>query len=128
MATSRYGIVKSYLGYRLSEEADTFGDSLMSDSDPLPLASGHIRPPVPVFNCQIILSKSESDQKIVGRVANLRGITVCGSTERDVLKQIARVFRAQVQALTEEKMPIPWIDPPERPGPGETERFVPIHL
>ena len=100
----------------------------MSDSDSLPLISDDERSPVPVFNCQIILRSSESDQKIVGRVANLRGITVCGNTERDVLTQIANVFRAQVQALTEEKMPIPWIDPPEQPGPGETERFVPIHL
>ena len=100
----------------------------MSDSEPLPLTPGDIRPSVPVFNCQIILSKSESDQKIVGRVANLGGISIRADTERDVLAQIAKIFRAQVQALTEEKIPIPWIDPPDQPGPGETERFVPIHL
>ena len=49
-------------------------------------------------------------------------------TERDVLTQITKVFRAQIQALSDEKMPIPWIEPPEKAGPGETERFVPIHL
>ena len=100
----------------------------MTDSDSLPQISGSDCSPVPVFNCQIILSTSEPDQKIVGRVANLGGISIRGNTERDVLTQITNVFRAQIQALTEEKMPIPWIDPPEKAGPGETERFVPIHL
>ena len=100
----------------------------MTDSDSLPLLSGNDCSPVPVFNCQIILSKRESDQKIVGRVANLAGISVSGNTERDVLMQITRLFRAQVQALSEERVPIPWIDPPEEPAPGESQRFVPIHL
>lgn len=100
----------------------------MTDSDSLPQMTGSDRSAVPVFNCQIILSTNDSDQKIVGRVANLGGISVRGDTERDVLTQISKIFRAQVQALTEEKMPIPWIEPPEQAGPGETERFVPIHL
>ena len=100
----------------------------MTDSDSLPLISGNDCSPVPVFNCQIILSKSESDRKIVGRVANLAGISITGNTERDVLMQIAKVFRAQVQALSEERIPVPWIDPPEQPGPGESQRFLPIHL
>jgi hypothetical protein len=100
----------------------------MTDPDPLPLISGNDCSPVPVFNCQIILSKGESDQKIVGRVANLAGISITGNTERDVLMQIAKVFRAQVQALSEERIPVPWIDPPEQPGPGESQRFLPIHL
>jgi len=64
----------------------------MTDSDSLPLLSGNDCSPVPVFNCQIILSKRESDQKIVGRVANLAGISVSGNTERDVLMQITRLF------------------------------------
>ncbi len=100
----------------------------MTDSDSLPLIPGDEDSPVPVFNCQIILSESQPDQKIVGRVANLAGITISGNSERDVLMQITKVFRAQVQALTEERIPIPWVDPPEQPGPGETQRFVPIHL
>ena len=100
----------------------------MGDPESLPLISGNDCSPVPVFNCQIILSNVGSDQQIVGRVANLGGISVSGSTERDVLMQIAKIFKAQVQALSEEKIPIPWIDPPEKPGPGEVERFVPIHL
>ena len=100
----------------------------MSDSDSLPLISGRDGSPVPVFNCQIILGRSETDQQIVGRVANLGGIRVSGSTERDVLMTITKIFRAQVAALTEAGTPIPWIDPPEQPGPEETLRFVPIHL
>ncbi len=100
----------------------------MSNSDSLPLISDSDGSPVPVFNCQIILSKPDADQQIVGRVANLGGITVSGATERDVLMQITKVFRAQVAALHEEKVPIPWIDPPEQPGPDESVRFVPVHL
>jgi predicted RNase H-like HicB family nuclease len=100
----------------------------MSENDSLPLISGSDCSPVPVFNCQIILHRNETAGQIVGRVANLGGITAKGSTERDVLMQITKVFRLQVQTLTQEKTPIPWIDPPEQPGPGEVERFVPIHL
>lgn len=100
----------------------------MSENDPLPLISDSDCSPVPVFNCQIILRHNGAGQQITGRVANLGGITAKGSTERDVLMQITRIFRIQVQALTQEKVPIPWIDPPEQPGPDEVERFVPIHL
>ena len=100
----------------------------MSESEPLPQVSQSDCSPVPVFNCQIILRREEADQQILGRVANLRGITAKGTTERDVLMQITKVFKAQVLALTEEKMPIPWVQPPEQPGPDEFERFVPIHL
>jgi len=100
----------------------------MSENDPLPLISGSDCSPVPVFNCQVILRHDEAGQQVSGRVANLAGIEVKGSTERDVLMQITKIFRMQIQTLTEEKTPIPWIDPPEQPGPGEVERFVPIHL
>ena len=101
---------------------------MMTDPESLPLVPDDACSPVPVFNCQIILNTSESGQQIVGRVANLGGISVSGNTEREVLRRIAQIFRDQVQTLTEEKMPIPWIDPPEKARPGETERFVPIHL
>jgi hypothetical protein len=100
----------------------------MSENDSLPLISGNDCSPVPVFNCQIILQHCESDQQIIGRVANLGGITAKGSTERDVLMQITKIFKLQVETLTREKMPVPWIEPPEQPGPGEVERFVPVHL
>jgi len=100
----------------------------MSEDDSLPLISGSDCSPVPVFNCQIILRHNEPGQQIVGRVANLPGITAKGFTERDVLMQITKIFKLQVQTLTQEKTPIPWIDPPEKPGPDEVERFVPIHL
>lgn len=100
----------------------------MTGSDDLPLISESDCAPVPVYNCQIILSQPDADQQIVGRVANLGGISVTAQTERDVLMQITRIFRAQVTALHEEKMPIPWLEPPEQPGPGESLRFVPIHL
>lgn len=100
----------------------------MTSSDPLPLIPDSDDSSVPVYSCQIILSQPDADQQIVGRVANLGGISVSGATERDVLMQITKIFRAQVTTLREEKMPIPWIDPPEEPGPGESVRFLPIHL
>ena len=99
----------------------------MSDSSDLPLISESDCSPVPVFNCQIILRHEDSGQ-VSGRAANLKGISATGSSERDVLIQITKVFKAQVQALSEEKMPIPWIEPAEQPEPDEVLRFVPVHL
>ena len=100
----------------------------MSDSDSLPLISDSDCSPVPVFNCCIILSKDPSATKVLGRVANLSGLSSIGSTERDVLMQLTKQFKQTVQTLTERGQSIPWIDPPEQPAAGESQRFVPVHL
>jgi len=100
----------------------------MTDEHSLPLVSESDCNPVPVFNCRIILRKDPTTTAISGRVANLSGITAAGATERDVLLQLAKKFKETVKTLTEKQTDIPWIDPPEEPGDGEVERFVPVHL
>lgn len=65
---------------------------------------------------------------MAGRIANLAGISGEGATERDVLIQLTKRFKATVQEYSQRQQPIPWIDPPETPGAGEMQRFIPIHL
>ena len=83
---------------------------------------------VPVFNCVAILSPIPGGTKLAGRIANLAGISGEGNTERDVLILLTKRFKATVQEFSQKQQPIPWIDPPEIPGPGEMQRFIPVHL
>jgi hypothetical protein len=83
---------------------------------------------VPVFNCVAILSPIPGGTKLAGRIANLAGISGEGNTERDVLIQLTKRFKATVQEYSQKQQPIPWVDPPETPGPGEMQRFIPVHL
>lgn len=83
---------------------------------------------VPVFNCVAILSPIPGGTKLAGRIANLAGISGEGNTERDVLIQLTKRFKAAVQEYSQKQQPIPWIDPPETPGSGEMQRFIPVHL
>jgi predicted RNase H-like HicB family nuclease len=100
----------------------------MNDKSPLPLVSVADCNPVPVFNCQIILTQPDEHGRRHGRVANLAEISAAGNSERDVLTALMKQFKAVVQQLHQNQKPIPWIDPPEKPGPGEVERFIPVHL
>jgi hypothetical protein len=96
------------------------------DPSPLPLISESDCNPVPVFSCHVILKKVD-DGQLSGRVANLDGIVVNGSSERDVLKAIVRQFKAAVQKYTDTSKEVPWLDAPA-PEAGEFERFIPVHL
>lgn len=83
---------------------------------------------VPVFNCVVILTPVPGGTRLIGRIANLAGISAEGNTERDVLIQLTKRFKATIQEYSLRQQPIPWVDPPENPGPGEMQRFIPIHL
>lgn len=101
----------------------------MTDSNPLRLISDAELNPVPVFNCIIILSKPDSEGRRTGRVANLEGdLSVAGTGEREILTTIVKKFKAIVVDCTNQKQAIPWIEPPETPAQGESQRFVPVHL
>lgn len=82
----------------------------------------------PVFNCIAILRTDPATGKIEGRAANLPGIQASGNSERDVLIAITRQFKWTITKCTSAEQAVPWIDPPERAGQGEVERFIPIHL
>ncbi|MEY3228071.1 MAG: hypothetical protein RLZZ536_2690 [Planctomycetota bacterium] len=83
---------------------------------------------VPVFNCIVILTRDPQTGKIHGKVANLAGISGEATSERDLLFLLTRRFRELLQTCSRENRPIRWLDPPETPGPGEQQRFIPIHL
>ncbi len=96
------------------------------DPSPLPLISENDCNPVPVFSCHVILTKVD-DGQVSGRVANLDGIVVKGSSERDVLKAIVRQFKVVVQKYSDTSKEVPWLDA-AAPEVGEFERFIPVHL
>lgn len=100
-------------------------------SDPLPLISesscGTGPGSVPVFNCIVILTPIENG-RLRGRVANLPGITAEGAAERDLLKLITQRFKTAVKESLSNGPALQWIEPPEVPAKGESQRFIPVHL
>lgn len=100
----------------------------MNNQNPLPLIATSDCSPVPVFNCQVILSKPDETGKRTGRVANLAGMTAQGYSERDVLTSITKQFKAKMKEYAAAGQQAPFVDPPELPLAGEVERFIPVHL
>ena len=82
---------------------------------------------VPVFNCIVILRRDPGG-RLHGRVANLPNIEAEGTVERDVLFSITRQFRSAIDSWIKSEQAIPWLEPTAKAGPGEFERFIPIHL
>lgn len=83
---------------------------------------------VPVFNCTVILNRDATTNRLTARVANLAGITAEGHAERELLMLLTKRFKTFVQDCMQSNRPIPWIDPPDSPQPGEQQRFIPVHL
>ncbi len=81
---------------------------------------------VPVFNCVVYIS--QRDGTVVARVANIDGIEVTGSDERDALTRVVAAFKEHVRNHTENKNEIAWVEPIPDPEAGERRRFVPVHL
>lgn len=100
----------------------------MDKPESLPLISTSDCNPVPVYTCHVILNSSDPGGQLQGRTANLSGIAVAGRSERDVLTAIIRRFKEAIRKCAESQQPIPFIDPPEKPCQGESERFIPVHL
>lgn len=90
----------------------------------LPIESGD--PTVPAFGC-IVYFVSEAGV-FRGRVANLAGIEVQASSQREMLGQIVAQFKSAVAASLAEGETPNWIDPPDEKRPGETKLFLPVHL
>ncbi len=104
-----------------------------TSANPSPLGiTGYSKLNVPAFACLVYVRKNE-DGTIDGRVANLAGgdsgeIRASGNSERTVLGNITREFKALVSKILEEGQEIPWIDPPQPPLENEQVRSVPLHL
>lgn len=82
---------------------------------------------VPVYNCAVIVSRLDNG-KIHGQVANLDGIEVTGSAEREVLQEIIKRFKKEVGKYIEAKQPIPWIESPMKPTKDQVENLIAVHL
>jgi predicted RNase H-like HicB family nuclease len=85
-------------------------------------------PGTPVFNCVVHVAARDADGQVHARVVNLPRIEAHGRSEREALAQCVAAFKTAVAAATTTGQPIPWIDPLPRPGPGETERLIAVHL
>jgi len=83
--------------------------------------------PTPVFNC-IVNVASTKDGRVVARVANLAGIEAQGRTEREALAQAVATFKAAVAQRHAAGEAIPWLPETRQLQPGETQRFIAVHL
>ena len=100
-----------------------------------PIHLGSLETPSPPFLCfhVFVYVCKTADGTIRGRVANLAGdnsgeISATGNSERDVLLNLTREFKARVLTMHGENQEIAWIDPPQPPLENEQVRFVPVHL
>lgn len=93
-----------------------------SNKAALPITDG----PVPVFDCHVLLSQTESG--VTARAANLDGVRASGATERDALMAIVKVFKKAVEQYAQNNEPIPFLPRPHKPDANEVERWVPVHL
>ncbi|MEQ8789090.1 MAG: hypothetical protein RIC55_22450 [Pirellulaceae bacterium] len=83
---------------------------------------------VPVYNCRVYVAPRNEAGVIVARAANLAEVAGLGESEREALQQIVALFKVKLAAFREAKQEIPWIDPVPPPEPGESERWIAVHL
>ena len=85
-------------------------------------------PQVPVYNCVVIVSPRNAQGLVSARCSTVAGIDAAGKSEREALAQVVEAFKATIVRHLAAGLPIPWIDPPEQPSPGEQQRFIAVHL
>ncbi len=85
-------------------------------------------PSVPVFNCVVNVGPADAGGLIVATVANLPDLAGRGKSEREALAKVVPLFKDAVARLHAAGKPIPWIDPPTPPLPGQVQRLIAVHL
>ena len=101
------------------------GRDIMTNSDnQLPVTSN----PVPVFDCHVIVTPADGNGVVRVRSATLPDVTASGPTERDALLTIVKEFKEFVRPFSERSEAVPFAEQPEAPDPGESERWIPVHL
>ena len=90
----------------------------------LPIESG--QEVVPAFGCIVYFSTDTGGVK--GRVANLAGIEITASNQREMLGQIVARFKSAVSTSLASGEQPDWIDPPSQKLEHETKLFLPVHL
>ena len=82
---------------------------------------------VPVFNCVVYLA-IRSDGTVRARVANLPGLKFDAKSEREAMSHLVPAFKLRLAELLNNRIPIPWIEPPLQIEPNEQIRLVAVHL
>ena len=85
-------------------------------------------PDVPVYNCVVIVSPRDEAGMVCARCATIAGIDAAARSEREALSQVVAAFKATIARHLAADLPIPWIDPPAQPAPGQQQRFIAVHL
>lgn len=102
----------------------------MTDSNPFNLHRHEGPPPprdVPVFDCHVLIAPADADGFLSARVANLPEIAARARNERELLRAIVTQFKAAAMRYHAAGA-IPWQVPPLTAQPGESERWIPVHL
>ncbi|WP_417849813.1 hypothetical protein [Thalassoglobus sp.] len=81
---------------------------------------------VPVYDCHVLIGKLD-DGTLTGIVSNLPEITATASNERDLLRKISTDFKTRIVKYAEANEEIPWQEK-QKPGPGQQQRWIPVHL
>ena len=95
---------------------------------PLPHDSSAAAASVPVFNCVLHVAQADAAGIIMARAANLAGIAGRGRTQREAIAAAVSTFKAAVADFHARGEAIPFNLTPDRPGPGETELLIAVHL
>jgi hypothetical protein len=83
---------------------------------------------VPVFNCVLYVAPPDADGIVVARAANLPAIEGRGRSQREAIASAVAAFKAAVAGYHGRGEAIPFVPSPSKPGPGETERLIAVHL
>lgn len=82
----------------------------------------------PVFNCIVYVSGPDTDGQHHARAAEWNGLASAAASERDAIRQVVRQFKQKAAACVQAGESLPLEQPTPPPQPGESARFIPVHL
>lgn len=83
---------------------------------------------VPVYNCVALVSPRGEDGLVHVRAGNIADLRTSGATEREALQHLVGAFKIIVSQCLAEGREVPLLAEPHAPAPGETQRFIAVHL
>lgn len=84
--------------------------------------------PAPVYDCHVVFSGPDAEGALHGRVTNLPDITATARSERELLTQLVKRFKSELQRYRTEGIEVPWRPRPITLETGERQRWIPVHL
>jgi len=80
-----------------------------------------------VFDCHVLITGPDGEGMLHGVVSNLPIITGSAPDERTLLRRIVDDFKKEVSQRVNAGEEIPWQEK-GKPGEGQQQRWVPVHL